>query len=189
MDPFETLDLASAEMERRVGAVPADRWDAPTPCEGWSARHLVHHVVGGNRMAVRLLAGGRRKAVLAELRAAPVADDQLAAFTATAAEQAAAFRAPGALERTCEHPAGDISGARLLGFRVGDLTLHAWDLARAVGGDERLHPDLVAAVHEVMAPMAPFIARTGFFGTGPSGTLPDTASLQDRLLDLTGRRP
>jgi uncharacterized protein (TIGR03083 family) len=30
-----------------VDAVPAERWNAPTPCSGWSARHLVGHLVDG----------------------------------------------------------------------------------------------------------------------------------------------
>src|SRR5580704_10423162 len=35
--------------DRRVRAVPADKWDAPTPCEGWTARDVVAHVVGSHR--------------------------------------------------------------------------------------------------------------------------------------------
>ena len=30
-----------------VDAVPAERWDVPTPCSGWSARRLVGHLVAG----------------------------------------------------------------------------------------------------------------------------------------------
>jgi hypothetical protein len=32
------------------------------------------------------------------------------------------------------------------------------------------------------------IGNTGMFGEGPSGTVPETADLQARLIDLTGRR-
>ena len=37
--------------------------------------------------------------------------------------------------------------------------------------------------------MAPIIGDIGVFGTGPSGTVADDAPLQQRLLDLSGRRP
>jgi len=37
------------EMTRRVAAVPADRWDDPSPCEGWSARDVLGHVIGNHR--------------------------------------------------------------------------------------------------------------------------------------------
>ena len=33
---------------------------------------------------------------------------------------------------------GDLPGAEILGFRIGDITVHAWDLARALGVDEAL---------------------------------------------------
>ena len=38
-------------------------------------------------------------------------------------------------------------------------------------------------------PMAPFIGEVGVFGSGPSGTVGDDATVKIRLLDLTGRRP
>jgi hypothetical protein len=83
----------------------------------------------------------------------------------------------------------DMPEAQLLGFRIGGLTLHAWDLARASGGDEALDSELVEAVWAQLSPMAPFIAETGVFGVGPSGEVGEGAPLQVRLLDLSGRRP
>ena len=101
----------------------------------------------------------------------------------------AAFEESGATERIVHHPAMDIPGAQLLGFRIGGLTLHAWDLARGSGGDETLDSELVEAVWAQLSPMAPFIAQTGVFGPGPSGEVGQDAPLQVRLLDLSGRRP
>ena len=83
----------------------------------------------------------------------------------------------------------DMPGAQLLGFRIGGLTLHAWDLARAVGGEETLDADLVEAVWAQLSPMTPFIEQTGVFGAGPSGDVGEDTPLQLRLLDLSGRRP
>lgn len=40
-----------------------------------------------------------------------------------------AFGRPGTLERTVPHPMAEIPGSRLFEIRVGELTLHAWDLA------------------------------------------------------------
>ena len=77
---------------------------------------------------------------------------------------------------------------QLLGLRIGDLLIHRWDLARAIGADEQLSPDAVQRVWDDTAPMAPIIAQLGVFGDGPSGTVPDDAPLSERLLDLMGRR-
>lgn len=80
-------------------------------------------------------------------------------------------------------------GSQLLNFRAGDLILHSWDLARAIGVDETLADGPVAYVWEALQPMAPIIGQIGQFGTGPSGDVGEDAPLQQRLLDLTGRRP
>ncbi len=93
------------------------------------------------------------------------------------------------MERTVHHFIGDIPGAQLLGVRTGDLAVHSWDLARALGLDEQLDPALAASVWAGLAPVAPFLGQSGMFGEGQSGTLPEDASDQARLLDATGRRP
>ena len=115
-------------------------------------------------------------------------DDAVAAFDAEADQVAAAFAEPGAFERTIPHPSGmDMPGARLLGFRIGDYALHAWDLAQAIGADEKLDDNLVQEVWNALTPLARVIGKSGVYGAGPTGQVDDTAPLQERLLDLTGR--
>jgi uncharacterized protein (TIGR03086 family) len=170
--------------------VTDDDWAKPTPCEGWTVRDLVHHVVGANRMAPLLLAGKpMEEAVAAMVGPEVLGDDPVAAFVTSADDQEAAFRQPGALEATCHHPVGDIPGEMLFGFRVSDMALHAWDLARAIGADEELDPELVQLLWERMEPVAPFVTASGAFGTGASGEVGEDAPTQARLLDLSGRRP
>ena len=53
----------------------------------------------------------------------------------------------------------------------------------------QIDPALAAFVLEGMLPMAPMMGQVGVFGEGPSGTVDDDAPAQERLLDLTGRRP
>ena len=192
MDDFDALDRSRAELDRRLAAIGANQWDLPTPCSQWTVRGLVQHCVGGAKMVVLLLGGISQADLMAELGTYRLAEEPTAAlaeFAAAADASRAAFHEPGALERTCHHPVGDIPGAQLLRFRVGDMTLHAWDLARAIGADEHLDPDLAEDVYISMSPMAPFIATTGFFGAGPSGDVGPDAPAQQRLLDLSGRRP
>ncbi|HLN16329.1 MAG TPA: TIGR03086 family metal-binding protein [Acidimicrobiales bacterium] len=189
MEPLEYLALGADTFRARLVAVGPDQWDAPTPCTDWTVRDLVGHVVGGNRMAVALLGGASTAEAIASVQRDHLGDDPVGNFDEAAAAQAAAFASPGALERVVHHPAGDVPGSRLLGFRLGDLTLHAWDLARATGGDETLDEALVEQVYLGLAPMAPFIAETGRFGEGPSGTVDEDAPTVVRLLDVAGRRP
>ena len=40
----------AAGLTARVEAVPAGKWDAPSPCEGWTARDVLRHCVDGSKM-------------------------------------------------------------------------------------------------------------------------------------------
>jgi uncharacterized protein (TIGR03086 family) len=193
MGAVEMLARASGEFDRRLRdiAVPLD---ATTPCEGWTVRDLLQHVIVGNRIAVVMLEGRDQDEVLVArkelLDEDQIGDDPAAAFATSAAAQVAAFSAPRALERTIHHHVFDTMPARqLVTFRICDLTLHAWDLGRATGRDEAIQDELVDWVYAAMEPSASTIGSNGMFGTGPSGTLADDAPLQLRLLDLSGRRP
>src|ERR1700722_16649658 len=50
-----------------VRAVTPDQWQAQSPCEDWSARDVVVHVVAGHRAVIAGVRGGESK---------PVGDDQ-----------------------------------------------------------------------------------------------------------------
>ncbi len=193
MEPLDALDAARAEFQQRLAALKPDQWEQPTPCTNWTVRDLVTHVVNGCGMTVALLDGASSEEAIGVVRSAPPigddVDEVMRRFVTAADAQDVAFRREGALTLTVHHPIGDIPGRQLLQFRTGDFTLHAWDLARGIGADEALDPELVALIYEGMAPMAPMIGQTGQFGTGPSGTLGDDAPVQARLLDLAGRRP
>ena len=189
MTPLDTLALARSEFARRLRLVTADDWQRPTPCDDWTVRDLVVHVVGGDRMSAALLRGASREEATAIRKTIDLGDDAVAAFDAEADQVAAAFAEPGAFERTIPHPSGmDMPGARLLGFRIGDYALHAWDLAQAIGADEKLDDNLVQEVWNAFTPLAGVIGKSGVYGAGPTGQVDDTAPLQERLLDLTGRK-
>ncbi len=183
------LDLSASGFATALGQVTDEQWQAPTGNEGQSVRQLVDHVIGGNRMATAILGGGTRDEGLAAFARSADDVDVVAAFEQSRREQAAAFAAPGALERMVAHPAMSMPGAQLLGFRTTEYALHGWDLARAIGADDRIDPDVLAELLQMLTAMAPMLAASGMFGTGPSNDLPADASVQDRVLDLSGRRP
>jgi uncharacterized protein (TIGR03086 family) len=189
VDPFVSLELGRREFESRLVQVEGDDWSLPTPCDGWDVRALVNHVVAGNNMSVALLLGVSASEASRLNRADALGRDPVGAFARSADELDAAFREDGALERDVHHPRGDIPATQLLGFRITDYILHGWDLARAIGANEALSVPLVGVVWEMLSPIAPFIATTGVYGEGPSGSIPDDATMQRRLLDVSGRRP
>jgi len=67
-----------------------------------------------------------------------------------------------------------------------DALIHSWDLARGIGADERLDPELAELVYERTLPIAEQLQETGLFK--PPVPVPDDAPLQTKLLALFGRR-
>jgi uncharacterized protein (TIGR03086 family) len=185
MDAFEALSSANAEFERRLRLVRPGDWTRATPCDAWDIRALANHVVGANRRYTMLLHGAPSADVDATRSIDHLGDDAVASFRATTAELVAAFGRQGALTRTAHHPAGDRTGAELLDMRVLDVTVHAWDLARALDADERLEPGVVSFVL-ACAPALLAGSPPGSF-TSPAGELPPGSPTQARLLHLVGR--
>lgn len=184
---MELIDAASAEFERVVRQLPPDSWDRPTPSEV-SVRELIGHVVVGNRFTAMLLAGVDRDEARASLAGDQLGDDPVAAVADSARQQRDAF-AQTAPSQLVAGPRGDIPAAAFLRFRLVDLVVHAWDLLRAAGLEERLDPRVVACLLEEVEPHADEMLGFGAYGAGPSEALPPDASPQRRLLDLFGRRP
>ncbi|MEA3217589.1 MAG: hypothetical protein QOJ19_3745 [Acidimicrobiia bacterium] len=186
VDEFGAVDAAHAEFRRRLCAVTDEQWGSSTPCDEWSVRDLVNHVVACAHMYVRLLEGCSREEAAKLLVAEVLTDNPVAAFDAGAVAVCQAFRRPGVLDRVCEHPGGDVTGETLMGYRTFDASIHAWDLARAVGGDENLNDELVRRLWTMMEVL---LAAGRQIGPGQSGTVDESHPLLIRLLDAAGRRP
>jgi uncharacterized protein (TIGR03083 family) len=72
----DRYDRLAADFAATIDAVPADRWASPSPCEDWTARDVVAHVVDNHGIFERFV--GR------ELDIMPSADDDPAAAFAAA---------------------------------------------------------------------------------------------------------
>jgi len=191
MDSLQAVSQASQEFEARLRQVGDDQWELPTPCPEWNVRELVNHMLLGTRMSVQLLAGDSRQAVVAQLGEDLMTDndDPVATFVDLAAQMQAGFAGPDGLDGTVDHPMGQIPRSMFAGFRVMDNGVHAWDLARAIGADETLDGDMVEWLWNDIQPMAAGLGDLGMFGSGASGDVGEDAPLQNRYLDVTGRRP
>lgn len=164
----------------RVAAVPADAWDNPSPCDGWTARDVIVHVVEAAGMFLSRAGVG--------LPATPSAvDDPRGAWEAARAATQAALADPSIAQAAIDNPMGPMTLETMVGmFGVGDVLVHTWDLARATGLDERLDADEVARLHEVMAPNDEMMRQGTAFG--PKVDVPDDADPQTKLLAFTGRQ-
>jgi len=151
-------------------AARLERWSAPSPCTDWDARGVLEHVIGFHDVLL-----------LRPLDAKPQRgkDDIEARWTVTRDAIESALSAPGALE--------DMERARLLPILTTDVLVHSWDLARAVGADDRLDPELCQAAWDAVSPNEERIRGSGMFSDAVP--VPEDAPVQDRLLGFLGRDP
>ncbi|MFC4335116.1 TIGR03086 family metal-binding protein [Salininema proteolyticum] len=171
-----------------LDALGADEWGAATPCEGWTVRHLVAHLVDGDRMFRGLLVG-ERAGITAFPDVVPLEElevDPAAVYRAAAREVLAEFRRPGVLERPFRFGGGEMPLSVGAQMRLVDLVGHSWDLERATGRAVAL-PD--GAVERTLV----FLRRTeGSIHRGPKGfaeaePVPDGASPMEEIAAILGR--
>ena len=167
-------------MTDRVAGVPEDAWSRPTPCEGWTARYLVGHLIEVHDRFFGLV--GR------ELVEHPtVDDDPLAAWAAVRDQTQSDLDDPARRDEEYDGMLGRSSfGASVDGFVCFDLVVHGWDLARATGQDETIDPRDIEQIGAMVEAMQPMMLENGVISE-PVEPAPD-ASSQDRLLGSLGRR-
>jgi uncharacterized protein (TIGR03086 family) len=170
----------------RVHAIRDDQWSEGTPCSEWDVRGLVNHLVYENRWMPLLLAGSTIAEIGDRFEGDLLGDDGKAAWDESAAEAIAAVHADGAMERTVHLSFGDFPGREYTMQVFADLLIHGWDLARAIGADERLDPELVESCANWFGAMEEGYRAAGAIGPRVE-TAPD-ADAQTRLLAQFGRR-
>lgn len=177
---------ALSEFDHRVQAVRPGQWHDPTPCTEWDVRALVNHLVTEQLWAPLLLGGATLDDVGDRFDGDQLGDDPVAAWRSAAAAARDSFSAPGALRRHVELSYGRRPADGYCREMTLDLTVHAWDLARAIGAEEHLDQGLVRDVLAFVTPQAGQLAETGLFA--PAVTVSENADDQARLLALLGRR-
>jgi len=152
-------------------------WDLQTPCKDWNVRGLVDHTLDWQATGGALLGA-----------ATAPGDDWQTIREAYAKHLSDPSNLTGTVDEFAGFPKQDL--AALL---IGDLLIHSWDLARSIGADETLPPAPVEAVMAGLHHMPPELLRghnpLGQAMMGPAVEIRDDASIQDRMLAFSGRRP
>jgi uncharacterized protein (TIGR03086 family) len=165
----------------KIAAAPADRWDGPSPCEGWTARDIVVHLTSTQGMFLGFIGrepkpgpsveddpGGAWEAARANVQAS--LDDPAIAVT-----EFQGFSGPSTFETAVDR------------FLCFDLVVHGWDLARATGLDETIAPEDVARVQAGADALGERLRSPQAFG--PAVQPPPGANDQQKLIAFLGRQP
>ncbi|WP_433273018.1 TIGR03086 family metal-binding protein [Actinosynnema sp. CS-041913] len=175
------------EFDSRVRRVRPDQWQLGTPCKEWSVHDLVNHLVHEQLWAPELLAGCTVEQVGDRFEGDQLGADPLHAWVLAAAAAREAWISPKALLRPVHLSWGKATAVEYGWQMTLDLGVHAWDLARAIGADDRIDPELARTLSAYASEHAAEFQDSGVFG--PPVPVPDDASDQDRLIALLGRTP
>lgn len=150
-----TFALAVRTGTEVVAGVTPDVLDRQTPCDDMDVRSLTTHLVA---VLERVAALGRGEDPFAVTE--PVAaDDAWPERWARAAHAVqAAWTDDAVLDRPMSLPWQQGTGADILGGYVSEVTVHTWDLARALGVQPEWHPRPVGAA---LAGVDGFLPATG----------------------------
>jgi len=183
-DVKELYRRALERFGQHVRKVRDDQWHGPTPCTEWDVRVLVNHLVSENLWMPPLLDGKRIADVGGRLDGDLLGEDPKSAWDQSARESGAAVRsAP--LDGTVHVSYGDVTAEHYISEVMTDLAIHGWDLARAIGADEAIDPEIVDLLYGELKPKEDELKSGGLFG--PKVEPPPGADKQTQLLAVFGR--
>jgi len=166
-----------------VRRVPAEQWDAQSPCAGWCARDVLAHAAG----VVDAVAQMARTGEVAMPQTPDPGNDPVGLWSASLDGVLEALDHPGVTDRVGEFWFGESTFDDVLAFTTWDPLGHSWDLATAVGLDAHASPEVAEAAIAVISANAETLRRMQLMGDPVA--VPADASPMDRFLGLTGRDP
>jgi uncharacterized protein (TIGR03086 family) len=178
MDPLTQLEQLGPPLGGVVAGIRPDQLDAPTPCDDFTVRGVLEHMIGG----AAAFAAAYRGTTPAE----PDLHDPLGRFGDVLGDLVAAIGAPGALDQTVQAPFGAVPGDTFARFVVLDGLVHGWDMAVATGQPYEPPDELVAAA-DAFARQALDPLRDGQTFAAAVEPAPDASPIE-RLVRYTGRR-
>jgi uncharacterized protein (TIGR03086 family) len=180
MDVIDALEQTFDHAQGVIAGVRADQYGAATPCEDWTVRDLLDHMIGVVD-GLGTAAAGKAPTPF------ELADDPAGQFETASAAAVAAWRQPGVLDRVVDAGPGPMPGRVLASINLLDTATHTWDLATATGQPPELPEPVAAAALEASRLVITDEIRPGRFG--PEQGAHDAATTTQRLAAFLGRTP
>lgn len=193
--PQDAFVLADQALDRVVQQIGDDQWDQPVPADFQTmggGSPTLREVIGSHAQDEAwipdMFAGRTVDEVGADAFSGDLlGDDPKAAFSALVATGVAAAEQLTDLDRVIHYSYGDYPARDALWHVISFRGLRAVDIARVIGVDETLQPELVQAMWDAFLPEIETWRAMGVFG--PEVPVDEDAPLQQRLLGMTGRAP
>lgn len=168
----------AADFGAVLDAVPTDRWTAPSPCDDWTARDVVAHVIDTQRDFL-----SRHDVDLGDR---PDLTDPAAAWRTHSGHIMTALADPAIGDKTFDGHFGPTTvGETLLRFYGFDLIAHRWDVATAAGQTVTFTDHELDTMETAAAGFGPALYADGVCKAAVE--VPADADRQTRLLATLGR--
>lgn len=167
-----------------------DRWDAPTPCEEWSVRHVAGHTIAVVSNVAARAGVGEIVDQFGDV-ASIAGDDPVASFRAARDRFLLATDRPGALAIPVRSRVGDMVLDRYLAVMACDALVHTWDLLVALDLPIELERRLVRFVRgEYRIRSEATMRGPDLYGDAlPATNADDRDDGLGEILAFTGRAP
>ena len=156
-----------------------------TPCTEWSVLQLVNHNLAIQAGTRALLEGNGPDFPVPDLDAT-LPEGPEAAMRAVTGSLMDTLKAAD-LDSSLETDFGFITVGSFVMFPMADLVIHRWDLAKATGQNSEIDRRYAEICFRVLAPAAEQARANG--ECGPEVPVGPMASIQERLLGMSGRQP
>lgn len=178
------LETAIDTAERVMEHIEKGQFDLPTPCSEWNLKQLLNHLYNELAWVPELLAGKTIEQVGGILDGDLVGDDPAKAWRryADAARKAAAAASP---DEVVHLSYGNRPARYYLNEVGGDVVVHVWDIAKAIGQPFAIPTDLAEAIYEQTKGQADEWRKVGLLGAAKP--VAPGASAEAKLLALFGR--
>ena len=183
MDFPDLISRAATRAGDLVAEIGKVDFDAPSTCADFDQRALANHLTGFLPYSAN--AARRGPAMEGEAPDFAASPEWVAEFSAMAADTAAAWAEPGAMDGSVQFGRGEMPATNAAGITLMELTIHAWDLARSTGHDFSTDSDIAEAVKQIVS-QAVEGGGGDFFGA-PMET--NSADTLDQAIALSGRNP
>lgn len=172
-------------MDGVVRRVADNDWDNQSPNDEWTAKQTLGHVIWGMK---RIAAAIKDDPTPEEQAEEDVAGDRpVDSWDDVRENLLDALDHHGVLQKEIETPFGDMTVDEALGKFIFDALTHAWDIAEATGVDAAIPEDLADKALSVLMAFGDAIRGPGLFDSEVK--VADDASVQDRFIAFSGRKP
>jgi uncharacterized protein (TIGR03086 family) len=143
------------------------KWDRRSPCDAWDARGVLEHVIGFHDVLLLRPMG---------LKPHRPRDDPPLRWELTYGALREAFQ-----------PDNRLDVPAMMPNVTRDVLIHTWDLARAVGADDRLDPNWCELFYTALSTDTATLSGSGMFDAPVA--VGEHTDVQSKLLARLGRNP